>query len=434
MKVLLPRSFILCLAFGLTAPDLAVAKQIVELDQIIAVVNTDVITKTELERRVFLIRQQFKQKKTRMPPDSVLQKQVLERLILEKIQIQHAERRGIRISDEHINRVIENIAKENRLTLQQFRKVLAKDGVPFAEFRDNMKSQMASEKLRNVEVERQITVTPQEVSNYLTQSAKTGKGKTEYHLRHILISIPEAASPEQIQQASKKADKTRQAIQKGADFAQTAIAESNGQNALQGGDLGWLKAGQLPTVFADTVLQMKPGETSKPLRSSSGFHIILLEETRSKNSKHKIKQTLTRHILIRTNQVTSDDDAKRKLNRLRERILAGEDFAKLAKNNSDDKGSAVDGGSLSWVSPKTMVPEFEKVMNETKEGVVSKPFRSQFGWHILQVMSRRTHDNSLEYERLQAHRQIQQRKTNEATENWLRRIRDEAYVEYRLNN
>ncbi|MDH5409433.1 MAG: peptidylprolyl isomerase [Gammaproteobacteria bacterium] len=434
MKTLLTLTLTFFLASGFTGTSFATTKKVIELDQIIAVVNTDIITKTELDRRAFIIRQQFKQKKSSMPPDSVLKKQVLERLILEKIQMQRAERRGIRIGDEDINRVIQNIAKENKLSLQEFRKVLAKDGVPFAEFRDNMKNQMASDRLRKVEVERQVTVTPQEVNNFLSQSAKSGKGKLEYHLRHILIAIPEAATPEQIQLSQKKAEQILTSIKKGADFAQTAIAKSNGQNALQGGDLGWLKTGQLPTVFADIVLQMKPGETSQPIRSSSGYHIIQLEGTRSKNKKHKVKQTLARHILIRTNQLTSDDDAKQKLNKLRKQILAGADFGKLAKSHSDDKGSAIEGGSLGWVNPGMMVKKFDKVMNETKEGVISQPFRTQFGWHILQVMSRRSHDNSQEQERIQAHQQIHQRKVNEATENWFRRIRDEAYVEYRLNN
>lgn len=426
-----------CLAFGLLAsclPGLSAAKQIVELDQIIAVVNSDVITSTELEQRVFLIRQQLKASKTKLPPKNILQQQVLERLIVEKIQVQLAERSGIRVSDEKINRVIENIAQDNKLTMSQFRKVLIKDGLRFAEFRENMRNQMLAEQLRKREIDRQISITPLEVSNYLTREAKRGGGKTEYHLQHILLPVAEAASPEQIKEARTKARATLKKLRKGADFAQTAVAISSGQNALKGGELGWLKAGQLPTVFADTVLQMKPGDISEPLRSPSGFHIIRLEETRSKNKKHHIKQTMARHILLRTNQVVSDDDARQKLNKLHARILAGEDFAKLARVHSDDKGSAVDGGSLGWVNPGSMVPKFEQMMKGAKQGELSKPFRTRFGWHILQVMSRRTHDNSLEFERIQAHRQIRQRKTNEAAENWLRRIRDEAYVEYRLNN
>lgn len=410
------------------------AKQVVELNQIIAVVNNDIITRLELDRRIFLVRQQLKENKTKLPPRKILEKQVLEQLIMEMVQVQHAKRRGIRINDETINRVIENIAKENKLTISQFRKVLAKDGMRFAEFRENMKNQMMSEQLRKAEIERKISVTPQEVSNYLARAAKSGGGKTEYHLLHILIGIPEGASPEQIKQVRQTSRATLEKLRKGDDFRQTAIAVSNGQNALRGGDLGWLKAAQLPTAFADQVLGMKPGETSAPIRSPSGFHIIRLEGTRSNNKKRKINQTMARHILIQTNQLVSDAEAKQRLKKLRSRILAGEDFAKLARVHSDDKASGADGGSLGWVSPGKMVPEFTKEMDATKQGEISKPFRSRFGWHLVQVMSRRKHDNSQEYERLQAHRQIHQRKANEATEIWFRQIRNEAYVEYRLNN
>lgn len=409
------------------------AKQIVELDQIVAVVNNDIITKLELEHRINIVSQQIKERKTKLPPKNIMQKQVLEQLIMEMIQLQHARRRGIRINDEAINRVIENIAKDNKMTLSQFRKVLKKDGVSFAEFRQNMRKQMLSEQLRKVEIDRAINVTPQEVDNYLAKVAKSGGNKSEYRLRHILIGLPEGASPKVIKKAEQKANSTLKKLRKGADFGQTAIAVSKGQRALKGGDLGWLNEGQLPGVFVDLIQDMKKGDISDPIRSASGFHIIQLVNTRNKGKVPKIKQTMARHILIRTNQLVSDDTAKQRLTKLRNRIVAGEDFAKLARVHSDDKASGAEGGSLGWVNPGAMVPEFEKEMESTKKGNTSQPFRSRFGWHIVQVMSRRQHDNSREQERLQAHRQLRQRKAAEATENWMRRIRDEAYVEYRLN-
>jgi len=312
--------------------------------------------------------------------------------------------------------------------------VLERDGVSFAEFRQSIKRDLTIERLKNQEVDKDVTVTTQEVDNLLLQSAKQGNSKAEYHLGHILISIPEAATPAQIDEKMHEAMRVLKQLRQGDDFAKTAIASSDGQQALQGGNLGWLKVGQLPTIFADTILQMNPGEISEPLRSSSGFHIVKLIAKRNQGRKNVIEQTLARHILIRTDEVTSNQAAKERLERIRKRISGGEDFAQLAKAHSDDKASAADGGSLGWVNPGAMVKRFEQAMNSLKPGELSQPVRTRFGWHLIQVMSRRQHDNSSEQERLQARRLIHKRKANEALENWSRRIRDEAYVEYRLNN
>jgi len=417
---------------GLTAA--TQAKQIEELDRIIAVVNKGVITKTELDKRILLLQKQLKENKTQLPPASVFRKQVLERLILEQIQLQIAQKRGIRVSDETVNRVITNIARENKLSLDKFRKVLAKDGVSFAEFRETIKNNIIMDRLKGQVVDKEVTITQQEVNNFLARTNKHGDQQTEYQLSHILISIPEAATPAQIEKSKGKAEKVLKQLHKGADFAKTAIANSDGQQALKGGKLGWLKSAQLPTLFADIITDMKPGGISKLIRSPSGFHIIKLANKRSKNKKHIVKQTLVRHILIKTNTVTSDQAAKQKLATIRKRISAGEDFAKLAKAYSDDKGSALDGGSLGWSSPGKFVPTFEKEMNKLKQGELSKVFKTRFGWHFLQVMSRRKHDDSEEYKRIQVQKMIHKRKANEVIDNWLRRIRDEGYVEYHLNN
>jgi len=426
----------LALAMALAAfnPQDLQAKQIVELDQIITIVNDDVITATELERRIHLITQQLKQSRTQLPPAEILRKQILERLILEKIQLQLAGKRAIRIGDETINRMIDNIARENKLSLTAFRTVLERDGVSFAEFRQSIKRDLTIERLKTQEVDKQVNITTQEVNNFLLKSAKQGNSKTEYRLGHILISIPEAATPAQIDEKKTKATQVLNQLRQGDDFAKTAVASSDGQQALQGGELGWLKAGQLPTIFADTILRMKPGEISEPLRSSSGYHIVKLINKRNQGQKSLIEQTMARHILIRTDEVTSDRVAQERLERIRQRIIAGEDFGKLAKAHSDDKASALDGGSLGWVSPGSMVKRFDRAMDALKPGELSQPVRTRFGWHLLQVMSRRQHDNSSEQQRLQARRLIHKRKANEALENWSRRIRDEAYVEYRLNN
>lgn len=410
----------------------SLAQPVKELDRIIAVVNDNVITKSELQRRIRVLKQQLREEKVKLPPESVFRKQVLERLVMENIMVQLASRRGIRISEEGVNRYISSIAQSKKLTLSQFRKILQKDGISFAEFRQNIKDNMMMDQLKRQFVETEVKITRQEVDSHL---ANMSRGKqTEYQLAHILIGIPEAASPEQIEKSRVKAQSVLKKLKKGADFGQTAIASSDGQQALKGGRLGWLKAAQLPSLFATTIEKMSPGNISDLIRSPSGFHILKLENKRSKGGKHIVKQTLARHILIKSDAVTSDTQAKQKLTKIRQRILAGEDFAKLAKANSDDKGSAIEGGSLGWNGPGKFVPAFEQAMNKLKQGEISPVFRSPFGWHIVQVMSRRKHDDTEEYQRLQVQKLIHNRKANEAIENWMRRIRDEAYVEYQLDN
>jgi peptidyl-prolyl cis-trans isomerase SurA len=404
-----------------------------EIDHIVAVANDDVITHTELEKRMHLVKQQLQRRQAKLPPDDVLRKQILEQLIMERLQLQVAERVGIRVDDESINQVINNIARENNLTLDQFREVLAREGYNFADFRDNIKKDITITQLRKRRVENRVTVTEQEVDNYLISNASRGGGNDEFHLGHILIAVPEAASPDQIQAARQRAEAILGKLRLGADFAQTAIAESGGQRALEGGDLGWRKAGQMPTLFADSVINMQVGEISELIRSPSGFHIIKLLDRRTDEQRHTVQQTLARHILVRPNEVVSNAEARQRITRLYERILAGADFGQLARASSDDTASAVEGGSLGWVNPGVMVPEFEEEMNKLQPGQISAPFESQFGWHIVQVMARRQHDDTQQYERMQARQLIGKRKTEDAVENWLREMRSEAYVEYRLN-
>ena len=429
------RHLIYIITFLACAPAIAIvpANKIVELDYAVVIVNDDVLTRTELEDRLHMVVKQLKEKNTKLPPQDILQRQILESLVMEKIQLQQAKKVGIRVSDEAVNRVLTNIARSNNLTLENFHEILAKDGFNYEDFRDNIRNELIIKQLRKRRVENRVEVSPQEVDNYLATQKNRKGSNIEYNLGHILIAVPEAASPEEISQAKQKAEQTLQQLKQGADFAQTAVAVSGGQQALKGGQLGWLNAAQMPTMFADIVPELAVNDYSKIIRSSSGFHIIRLQNKRSDTRRHIIEQTMARHILIRPNELLSNDEARQRLTLLRERIVNGEDFALLARSNSDDKGSAADGGSLGWVSPGMMVRQFEEAMNQLKPGEISQPFTSRFGWHIVQVMSRRKHDDTASYERIQASNNIRKRKTDEAIENWLRRLRSEAYVEYRFN-
>ena len=403
---------------------------VIPLDKIIAIVDDNIITQVELDERIKLISQQIKQRGSRLPSQDSLRKQVLERLILEKLQLDLANRTGIRVNDEMLNRVVMNIAQENRLSMEQFRKVLLKDGYEFSDFRENIRREITISRLRKIRVANKVNVSDQEINNYINQSLAGKSTGDEYRLSHILIATPEAATPEQIEEAKEKAQKIFEDLQKGADFTQTAIAVSNDELALKGGDLGWRKTAQLPTIFNDAVSEMRKNEIKGPLRSASGFHIIKLQDKRSNSEKHIITQTMARHILIQPTQILSREDARLRLTNIHQRIINGSDFANLARASSDDKAAAAEGGSLGWVSPGTMVPAFEEEMNKLKPGEISQPFLTKFGWHIVQVLSRRKHDNTQQFQRSQAIKLIRKRKTEEAVQDWLRRLRAEAYVNY----
>lgn len=417
----------------LSANPIFAKSSVIPLDKIIAVVDDNIITQIELDDRIKLISQQLKQQGSQVPSNDALQKQVLERLIIEKLQLELAKKTGIRINDEMVNRVIANIARENRLTMEQFRTVLQKDGFQFADFRENIRREVIISRLRKMRVENKVNISEQEIDNYLDQHLKSKTAGDEYRLSHILIATPEAATPKQIETAKTKALKVMTELQNGADFTQKAIVVSNDELALKGGDLGWRKTAQLPTLFTSVVGKMNKNEIKGPLRSASGFHIIQLKDKRSNKQTHIVNQTMARHILIRPTQILSRDEARSRLESIRQRIVAGGDFANLARASSDDKAAAAEGGSLGWVSPGMMVPAFEEEMNKLKPGDISEPFMTQFGWHIVQVLSRRKHDNTDQFQRSQAIQLIRKRKTEEAIQDWLRRIRAEAYVDYRTN-
>ncbi len=406
-------------------------ENIVELESIAAVVNNDVISSSELARKTREIKEQLQQNNTSLPPDSVLRQQVLENLITQHLQLQIAQRAGIRVDDEMLNRAVRNIAAQNNLTLEQFRNVLEKDGYDYTQFRESLRNDIAINRLRQRQVDNRITVSEEEIDNFLANLKAQGITDQAYHLGHILIAVPEAAKPEQIQAAQQKAERVLKELRAGSDFAQTAVAVSDDPQALQGGDLGWRKAGQIPTLFADTVVKMQPGQISNLIRSPSGFHIIKLLEKRDEESQ-VITQTHARHILIRPSELVSEQEVRERLLQLKQRIEAGEDFATLARSNSEDPGSAAAGGDLSWVDPGTMVPEFEQQMAKLKANQISEPFKSRFGWHIVQVLERRNHDDQGKTRRSKVREVIRQRKIEQETQNWLRQLRDEAYVENRL--
>lgn len=400
------------------------------LDRIIAVVNNEVVLESELIEMERTVKQQLRQRNATIPPYDILRKQVLERLIVQRVQIQEAAKVGIRVGDDALNAALRQIAANNQLTLRQFRDVLEEDNLDFADFRASIREEMIISRLRKGMVEDKIVVSDSEIDNYLATQAVQGATETSFHISHILISLPEASLPEEVQVAQAKLSKVQELLASGISFAEVAAGYSDGQNALEGGDLGWRKQGELPSLFAQDVPTLSVGEVSKPLRSGSGFHLVELTDKKSEET-HLVKQTLASHILIKTNELTNDEDAQSRLALLHERVVNGDDFAEIARANSDDTGSAIDGGSLGWVSPGVMVAEFEEKMNELSDGEVSDIFKSRFGWHIIKVFEHREENMAEEFNRNKARAQIRSRKVSEELESWLRQLRDEAYIEYR---
>jgi len=401
------------------------------LERIVAVVNDDVIVQTELDKRMQTVLAQLQQQQTQPPPRDVLEKQVLERLVLSRLQLEQATQRGIRVDDTTVNQALRQIAARNGLSLTEFREILAGDGYDFAGFREDIRNELALKQLRERQIGNRIKVTDREVDNLLATQAIQQSGNDQYWLGHILIAVPEAPSPEEIAEIRAEADSVLAQLEGGTDFQQMAVAVSDGQQALEGGDLGWRRANELPSLFADAVLHMKPGDISDLIRSPSGFHIVTLLDVR-RSETHIITQTQARHILIQPNELTSVRDARIRLEQLRERITNGDDFAELARSHSSDNSSAVNGGDLGWINPGDVVPQFQAAMDRLSPGEISEPFESTFGWHIVQVLGRRDRDSTEDVRRAKAKEAIRQRKLDDEVQAWLRRLRDEAYVEYRL--
>jgi peptidyl-prolyl cis-trans isomerase SurA len=403
-----------------------------ELDAIIAVVNDDVVVRSELDTEIALILPQMQKAGTAPPPRPQLEKQVLDRLILKRLQAQRARDLGIQVEEATLNEALTNIAQRNGLSLEELQATLEAGGIRFADFREDTRSQIVTSRLQNQEVVNKIQITDQEIDRFLERESSRLIEREQVRLQHILIALPENPTPAQVQAAEAKATRLVARLRGGEDFAKVAAAESDGRNALQGGDLGWFEMGAVPSLVSELAFTMAEGEISEPLSSPSGYHIIKLTEIKAATPADVV-QTNARHILIRTNELVSDDDAKRRLEQLRMRIVGGEDFAALARSNSDDTGSALKGGDLGWVNPGDTVPDFEEAMNALPPNGVSEPFQSPFGWHIVQVIERRNQDKEGEFMRIKAREALQRRKAEEATEEWLRQLRDEAYVEIRLD-
>ena len=417
------------------------SSRIVLVDRIVAVVNTEVITQYELQSRLRQIQAQLKQQGTPLPAAGVLDKQVLERLIVDRVQLQLARETALRVDDQQLDRAIERIAQENKMSLPQFRQALEKDGISYPSFREDIRTEIVLTRLREREVESKIVVSDGEVDLFLEAQGRGGQtdAGSEYNLAHILVRLPEQASPEQIQRQRARMESVQQQLKSGGDFSQLAASFSDAPDALQGGQMGWRAQDRLPELFAEPLAKMRPGEISGILRSPAGFHLLRLIDKRGGGGGGAgttvviVDQTRVRHILIKTNEAVAEDEAKRKIVNIRERIILGGDFAELARLNSED-GSGSKGGELGLLYPGDTVPEFERAMNELPVNKVSEPVRSPFGWHLIEVLERRKADMSDDRKRAEVRRILRERKSDEAFNEWVRQLRDRAYVEFRLED
>jgi peptidyl-prolyl cis-trans isomerase SurA len=406
--------------------------QLALVDRIVAIVNNEVITQFELQARVRDGLEELRRRGSPVPPGAQVERQVLERLITEKIQLQFARDSAVRVDELDLDRTVSRIAEANNLSLSEFRKVFERDGVSFEKFRDELRNEILIQRLREREVDNRISVTESEIENYLSEQRQGKDEGSELRLAHILISVPEQAGPDQIDRQRSRAEEVLKQLREGADFAELAASYSDAPDGQKGGDMGWRSRDHLPDLFVQATDGMQPGQLSGPLRSAAGFHVLKVVERRSANIPSLVEQHQVRHILARTNEVVSEDEARRKLELLRERIANGADFSELARQHSED-GTAARGGDLGWVYPGDTVPEFERAYRELPLNEVSPPVKSPFGWHLIQVLDKRTADVSDERKRLEARRALRERKSHEAYQEWLRQLRDRAYVENRLD-
>ena len=402
-------------------------------DRIVVVVNDEVITQQELRVRLDSAISQLNRQKTPLPQRDVLEKQMLERMVMDKVQLQYARETGLRVEDTQLESALQRIAENNKLSLTEFRRALESEGIVYTKFREEIRDEMTIARVREREVENKIVISEGEIDNYLDGgTANEGSGGSEeYQMAHILLRSPESASPEQIQKLKAKADQVLGRLKQGEDFAQVAASYSDAPDGLQGGNLGWRKPDRLPAIFAEAAGKLKSGEVSPVLRSSNGFHIVKLMAKRGGTATEAVQQTHARHILIKVNEVVSESDAKHKLVGLRERLANGGSFTELAKTFSQD-GSAPKGGDLGWVYAGDTVPEFERAMNQLKLNEISQPIQTPFGFHLIEVLERRVQDMSSDRRRTAARQTLRERKLDEAYQDWLRQARDRAYVEFRL--
>jgi peptidyl-prolyl cis-trans isomerase SurA len=406
-------------------------KQVAVIDSVAAVVNDDVITRLELEDRMRMVVHQLHKQGTPLPALDVLGKQILERMITDMLQAQFAKENGVRVDDTQLDLAITRIGQQNSFaSLPEFRAKLEADGVDFKKFREEIRSEIISTRLREREVESKLIISDSEVDSYLANKANMAGAEEELHLAHIMVIVPEQASAEKIQAARDKAENAYKQLNGGTDFAQVAAGSSDAKDALQGGDLGWRATDRLPPLFATELKKIKPGNTTPVLRSPNGFHILKLIDRRSGSAAVVVTQTHARHILIKTSEIVSENEARSKLMEIQKHIEAGADFAEQARRFSQD-GSAQQGGDLDWISPGQTVPDFEEAMNKLQPGMTGA-VQTQFGWHLIQVLERKNTDVSVQQQRQQARQAIGTFKSDEQFQDWLRQLRDRAFVEYRL--
>jgi peptidyl-prolyl cis-trans isomerase SurA len=407
--------------------------EITKIDRIVAVVDQAVITEHELADRIRTVTAQLQKQGTGLPPSDVLEKQILERLINDSLQLQFAAQTGLRVDDAQLDKTIERIAEQNKMAMPEFRKELEAEGISYRKFREDIRSEIILARLREREVDNRINVSEAEIDNFLTSQASRTDVQDEFEASHILIRVPEDASPEVLQKLRGKAEQALKQLADGTPFSKVSASFSDAPNALEGGNLGWKTATQIPTLFADALKPLQPNQISPILRSPNGFHILKLINRRGGSSPLVIDQTHTRHILVKLSEVVSDSEARHRMDTIKERLDNGKDFAELARQYSED-GSASNGGDLGWVNPGDTVPPFEQAMNALKPGEISAPVKSPFGWHIIQVMERRKQDMTKDAARVKARQEIRARKADEAYQDWVHELRDRAYVDLRLED
>ncbi|WP_150803112.1 peptidylprolyl isomerase SurA [Pseudomonas fluorescens] len=401
------------------------------IDKVVAIVDNDVVMQSQLDQRVHEVQQTIAKRGAAAPPPGVLDQQVLERLIVENLQLQIGERSGIRITDEELNQAIGTIAQRNNMSVEQFRTALSRDGLSYEDAREQVRREMIISRVRQRRVAERVQVTEQEVKNFLASDLGKMQLSEEFRLANILIPTPESANSEAIQNAGRQAADVYQQLKQGADFGQLAIARSASETALEGGDMGWRKAAQLPPPFDRMLSTMSVGDITEPMRTPGGFIILKILEKRGGQTQVR-DEVHVRHILIKPSEIRSEEETRRLAEKLYERIESGEDFSELAKSFSEDPGSALNGGDLNWVDPNALVPEFRTVMADTPQGQLSKPFKTSYGWHVLEVLGRRATDSTSQAREQQAMTVLRNRKYDEELQTWLRQIRDEAYVEIKL--
>ncbi len=428
--LLLP--FLLLAASTVHGQGAELGTQGVLLDRIAAVVNDGIVLRSDLDQQVRVISDRLEQQGQQMPPRNLLRQQVLERLVMQEVQRQRADRLGIKVSDEMLNQTLTDVAARNNLSFSDLPAALESQGVDYRSYREDVRREMTLNLLRQRDVYARIYVSPREIEQCVTRRKTSPGDDVEYDIAHILVAVPASATPEQAEERASRAQGVYERARRGEDFTQLAIAYSDAGTALEGGALGWRKVNQLPSFAADAIPRLKPGEITEPIRTPSGLHIFKLVESRGAASSALVSQVHARHILLQTNAIEDDETVRQKLLQFRERILKGEPFEAIASVNSADGGSAANGGDLGWQGPGTFTPVFEQQLDLLAENEISQPFKTQFGWHIVQLLGRRTYDATDDVIRNRCLAQLRESRADEETEVWMRRLRDEAFVDYRL--